>query len=144
MLAKIVGRRSLRRRGGLLFISLVPLQLTSHKATCLPMTSNAGDREGRHRPDGVRITHDPYAPGMAEKYGKPGMTDDEGFDPYADSVGPGIYGGIVRRHPPGHPHAGDVVVGRQYQDHNPNPGPVYAGGGYAPSTLMLEDDNLLS
>jgi len=27
---------------------------------------------------------------------------------------------------------GKVVIGRQYQDHNPTPGPVYAGGGYAP------------
>ena len=49
------------------------------------------------RSDGVRITHDPYAPGMMEKYGKPGETDNEGFDPYRDSVGPGIYGGIVKR-----------------------------------------------
>ena len=45
----------------------------------------------------VRITHDPYAPGMVEKYGRPGETDNEGFDPYADSVGPGIYGGVVER-----------------------------------------------
>merc|ERR1712178_548939 len=50
---------------------------------------------GQHyRKDGVRITHNPYAPGMAEKYGTPGATDQEGFDPYADTVGPGIYGGI--------------------------------------------------
>jgi hypothetical protein len=69
-----------------------------------------------------------------EKYGTPGRTDDEGFDPYADSIGPGIYGGIVGRDDDGH-----VVIGWQYQNHNPRPGPVYAGGGYAPSTLMLED-----
>ncbi|KAL3803476.1 hypothetical protein HJC23_014024 [Cyclotella cryptica] len=88
-----------------------------------------------YRHDGVRITHDPYAPGMAEKYGTPGNTDSEGFDPYKDSVGPGIYGGIVqRRH-----ESGEIVIGRQYQNHNPRPGPVYAGGGYAPSTLMLDD-----
>ena len=42
-----------------------------------------------YRHDGVRITHDPYAPGMASKYGMPGKTDREGFDPYADSVGKG-------------------------------------------------------
>ena len=24
---------------------------------------------------------------------------------------------------------GDVVIGEQYQNHNPRPGPVYAGGG---------------
>ena len=49
----------------------------------------------RFRPDGVKILHDPFAPGMVEKYGRPGATDNEGFDPYADTVGPGIYGGIV-------------------------------------------------
>lgn len=86
-----------------------------------------------YRSDGVRITHDPYAAGMAEKYGKPGNTDNEGFDPYADTVGPGIYGGIVERNEHG------VKIGRQYQNHNPRPGPVYAGGGYAPSSRMLEN-----
>ena len=40
-----------------------------------------------------RLTYDPYAPGIAEKYGLPGGTDPEGFDPYADTVGPGIYSG---------------------------------------------------
>lgn len=85
-----------------------------------------------HRADGVRITHDPFAPGMAEKYGKPGATDHEGFDPYADTVGPGIYGGIVKRD-----DQGNVVIGRQYQDHNPRPGPVYAGGGYTPMSRAV-------
>lgn len=85
-----------------------------------------------YRHDGVRITHDPYAPGMAEKYGKPGKTDNEGFDPYADTVGPGIYGGIVQRDA-----NGQIVIGRQYQNHNPRPGPVYAGGGYTPVNEAL-------
>ena len=84
------------------------------------------------RPDGVKITHDPFAPDIMEKYGLPGRTDDEGFDPYADTVGPGIYGGIVKRDA-----AGAVVIGRQYQDHNPVPGPVYAGGGYTPTSRLL-------
>jgi len=39
------------------------------------------------------LTYDPYAPGMAENYGLPGSTDPGGFDPYADTVGPGIYSG---------------------------------------------------
>lgn len=72
---------------------------------------------------------------MAEKYGRPGQTDNEGFDPYRDTVGPGIYGGIVKRDP----QTGAVVIGRQYQNHNPRPGPVYAGGGYTPSTMALGD-----
>ena len=29
------------------------------------------------------------------------------------------------------------MIGRQYQDHNPRPGPVYAGGGYTPTTVAL-------
>lgn len=95
------------------------------------------------RHDGVRITHDPFAPGMVEKYGRPGETDNEGFDPYGDSVGAGIYGGIVKRNP----ENGNVIIGKQYQNHNPRPGPVYAGGGYAVSAKALKStaelENLL-
>ena len=128
----------------------------------------AGDASmsGHYRRDGVRIQHDPYAPGMAEKYGRPGETDDEGFDPYAgepemtvrlvslnarqhlcdqqsgcvllilawhaDSVGPGIYGGKVKRD-----DKGNVIIGKQFQNHNPMPGPVYAGGGYTAMSKAL-------
>jgi len=80
-----------------------------------------------YRPDGVRIDHDPYAEGMAEKYGLPGSTDPEGFDPYADTVGPGIYGGSVERDQT----TGEVIIGQQYQNHNHRPGPVYDGKGYS-------------
>ena len=75
---------------------------------------------------GLRFGYDPYAHERFEKYGAPGETDSEGFDPYADTVGPGIYGGRVKRD-----STGKVVIGEQYQNHNPKPGPVYAGGGYA-------------
>eukprot|EP00873_Tetraselmis_striata_P011373 jgi/Tetstr1/431637/TSEL_021167.t1 len=92
----------------------------------------ATGKQDYYRADGVRITHDPYAPEMIEKYGRPGETDNEGFDPYADTVGPGIYGGIVQRD-----EEGRVVLGRQYQNHNPRPGPVYAGGGYTPMSNAL-------
>jgi len=85
-----------------------------------------------YRADGVRITHDPYAPGMVEKYGAPGTTDNEGFDPYRDTVGPGIYGGVVERDA-----LGEVKIGKQYQNHNPRPGPIYAGGGYTPMSQAL-------
>ena len=47
---------------------------------------------------------------MVEKYGAPGNTDSEGFDPYSDSVGPGIYGGRVKRD-----QHGEIVIGKQYQ-----------------------------
>lgn len=86
------------------------------------------------RKDGVRIVHDPYAPDMVAKYGRPGQTDSEGFDPYADTVGPGIYGGIVQRDA-----EGKIVIGRQYQNHNPRPGPVYAGGGYTPMSNAIHE-----
>lgn len=85
-----------------------------------------------YRHDGVRITHDPYAQGMAEKYGAPGKTDGEGFDPYADSVGAGIYSGTVQRR-----EDGSVIMGKQYQNHNPRPGPVYSGGGYTPMSQAI-------
>ena len=102
--------------------------------TTTPTAAQMVQRE-LFRQDGVRITHDPFAPGMLEKYGAPGMTDSEGFDPYADSVGPGIYGGVVKRDA-----AGLVVVGQQYQNHNPRPGPVYANGGYTPMSNALGND----
>lgn len=89
-------------------------------------SSTAEQGKEYYRKDGVRITHDPYAPGMAEHYGLPGKTDPDGFDPYADSVGPGIYGGSVQRD-----DQGNVVIGQQYQNHNPRPGPVYDGNGYS-------------
>jgi hypothetical protein len=85
-----------------------------------------GNRNEYYRKDGVRITHDPYQPGMAEKYGLPGNTDPEGFDPYADTVGPGIYGGSVKRD-----EMGEIIIGQQYQNHNNRPGPVYDGTGYS-------------
>ena len=37
--------------------------------------SVAGTRMEHYRADGVRIAHDPFAPGVAEKYGTPGKTD---------------------------------------------------------------------
>ncbi len=89
------------------------------------------------RADGLPITYDPYAPGIAEKYGMPGATDDEGFDPYSDTVGPGIYGGVVRRDA-----SGAVVWGAQYQNHNRAPGPVYAGGGYTPTARLVQRADL--
>jgi len=79
-----------------------------------------------YRADGVRMGFDPYAPGVAEQYGLPGNTDSDGFDPYADTVGPGIYGGSVTRD-----ENGEIVIGQQYQNHNHRPGPVYDGKGYS-------------
>merc|ERR1719171_74501 len=52
--------------------------------------------------------------------------DPDGFDPAADTVGAGIYGGSVKRD-----ESGEVVWGKQYANHNPNPGPVYDGRGYS-------------
>ena len=100
-------------------------------STSSPRASTRMPAHYRH--DGVRIQHDPYAPGMAEKYGTPGNTDDDGFDPYADSVGAGIYGGTVKRRA----SDGGVVIGAQYQNHNSRPGPVYAGGGYTPVSAAI-------
>ena len=95
-------------------------------SSVLAMSSSSSSSQEYYRADGVRITHDPYAPGMAEKYGLPGQTDEEGFDPYADTVGPGIYSGSVQRN-----EDGSVVIGQQYQNHNHRPGPVYDGTGYS-------------
>jgi Ankyrin repeats (many copies) len=121
------------RKGLVLSICLLPrfaypLLLSAKnisKSSALAMSTSSDS--GYFRKDGVRITHDPYAPGMAEKYGIEGETDPDGFDPYADTVGPGIYGGSVERDP----STGEVVIGQQYQNHNHRPGPVYDGKGYS-------------
>merc|ERR1719223_91000 len=103
-------------------------------ATMSASSSTSASAAGAlYRHDGVRILHDPYAPNMLEKYGAPGETDGEGFDPYADSVGAGIYSGTVERRE----HDGSVVIGKQYQNHNPRPGPVYSGGGYTPVSKAI-------
>jgi hypothetical protein len=86
--------------------------------------SSTAESKAHYRQNGVRI--DPYQRGMAEKYGLPGGTDPDGFDPYADTVGPGIYGGSVLRD-----SEGNIVIGEQYQNHNNRPGPVYDGTGYS-------------
>ena len=127
--AMLIGR-ALSRPTRVLLLALHASTTNAHSL----MTTQSSSNNEFYRADGVRITHDPYAPGMKEKYGAPGRTDGEGFDPYADSVGAGIYGGIVKRD-----EAGEIIIGRQYQNHNPRPGPVYAGGGYAPSAAMLDD-----
>mmetsp|Transcript_19644 Transcript_19644/g.35041 ORF Transcript_19644/g.35041 Transcript_19644/m.35041 type:complete len:216 (-) Transcript_19644:130-777(-) len=59
--------------------------------------------------------------------------DAEGFDPEADTVGPGIYGGRVKIDE----KTGQILWGKQYQNHNPNPGPIYSGTGYTDMTKAL-------
>ena len=61
------------------------------------------------------------------------MSDPEGWDPVADTVGAGIYSGRVKRDA-----SGAVVYGPQYAGHNPRPGPVYAGGGYTEMAQAIQ------
>ena len=42
--------------------------------------------------------------------------------------------GIIKRD-----ENGEIVIGEQYQNHNPKPGPVYAGGGYTPVNASLSN-----
>ena len=70
---------------------------------------------------------------MAAKYGAPGKTDNDGFNPYADSVGAGIYSGTVKRRE----EDGSIIIGKQYQNHNTRLGPVYSGGGYTPISRAI-------
>ena len=73
---------------------IAPFILTKSSFSSTSVLAMAQQQQDFFRSDGVRITHDPYAPCMAEKYGLPGQTDKDGFDPYADTVGPGIYGDL--------------------------------------------------
>ncbi|KAG8458557.1 hypothetical protein KFE25_003092 [Diacronema lutheri] len=61
----------------------------------------------------------------------------EGLDAEGDAVGPGIFGGNVQR-----ASDGTIVIGRQYEDHNSLPGPVYAGGGYTPLNAAIRAADL--
>ena len=65
-----------------------------------------------------------YSPANFAKYGEPAATSEvsEGFNARADTVGPGIYGGIVKRD-----SQGIVEVGSQFGNHNPRPGAVFKG-----------------
>lgn len=89
-----------RRRGASALVSALALRHLSPAAataTCSMSGSASDGGSGRKeyvRPDGVRMGYDPYHPEMIAKYGPPGETDDEGFNPYADTVGPGIYGWV--------------------------------------------------
>ena len=56
----------------------------------------------------------------------------DGLDPESDSVGPGIYGGYVLKD-----ENGEIVIGKQFEEHNATPGPVYAGGGYTPMSTAI-------
>ena len=62
--------------------------------------------------------------------------DVDGFDREADTVGAGIYSGNVKRD-----ENGNVIMGRQYQNHNPTPGPVYDGTGYSEISKAVHTGN---
>jgi len=90
--------------------------VAAQSITTTSINKNMSNKE-YYRSDGVRMDFNPYSPGMAEKYGLPGSTDNDGFDPYADTVGAGIYGGSIKRD-----EMGEIVIGQQYQNHNERPG----------------------
>jgi hypothetical protein len=56
----------------------------------------------------------------------------EGLDAAADMVGPGIYGGRIER-----TTDGSVAIGRQFEEHNSLPGPIYAGGGFTEMSVAI-------
>ena len=96
ILSRVRGRRAA-------LVAFVTIATTSSSRATTTTNAQRSNDDGdmsekvRRREDGIVIQHDPYAPGMMEQYGMPGATDCEGFDPYKDTVGPGIYGGIVKR-----------------------------------------------
>lgn len=59
--------------------------------------------------------------------------DPDGFDAEADTVGAGIYSGQVVLN-----ENGEIVIGKQYKSHNPNPGPVYNGKGYTEMAKAIQ------
>mmetsp|Transcript_4629 Transcript_4629/g.6914 ORF Transcript_4629/g.6914 Transcript_4629/m.6914 type:complete len:257 (-) Transcript_4629:140-910(-) len=69
------------------------------------------------------------------KYKTSNGYDAEGFDPEADTVGAGIYGGRVKKDL----KTGEIIWGKQYQNHNKAPGPIYDGSGYADIVTALRE-----
>lgn len=77
--------------------------------------------------DEVFTLKDPYAPGVADSYGLAMPTTQDCFDAAADTVGPSIYGGSVKRDA-----NGSVIYTSQYEENDHHrPGPVYDGNGYS-------------
>jgi hypothetical protein len=77
--------------------------------------------------DDVFTLQDPYAPGVVDSYGLAMSTTHDGFDAAADTVGPSIYGGSVKRDA-----NGSVIYTSQYEENDHHrPGPVYDGNGYS-------------
>jgi hypothetical protein len=60
--------------------------------------------------------------------------DPDGFDPVADTVGAGIYSGQVIRD-----DNGNLIIGKQYMNHNPTPGPVYNGKGFTEMSKAIHN-----
>lgn len=85
------------------------------------------------RADGVPGQHDPQAPGIVDTYGAVGQIDEDSFNPKQDIVGPGIYGGKVKRDT----ESGEVLYGVQCEEANPRRSPIYAGGGYTEVSAAL-------
>ena len=80
------------------------------------------------------------SPLLLSMYHKPGSTRfavTEGLDAEADAVGPGIYGGRVERD-----ESGAVVIGQQFEEYNPIPGPLYAGGGYTELAQAIREGDV--
>ena len=80
------------------------------------------------------------SPLLLSMYHKPGSARfavTEGLDAEADAVGPGIYGGRVERD-----ESGAVVIGQQYEEYNPIPGPLYAGGGYTELAQAIREGDV--
>ena len=76
-------------------ITLVVILLV---VTVFPSTTSMTTSVNR-RADGIIMNYDPYHPEMIAKYGAPGETDNEGFNPYTDSVGYGTisFSSIINR-----------------------------------------------
>ena len=80
------------------------------------------------------------SPLLLSMYHKPGSARfavTEGLDAEADAVGPGIYGGRVERD-----ESGAVVIGQQFEEYNPIPGPLYGGGGYTELAQAIREGDV--
>lgn len=110
----------------------LPTPRSSHYLDSLSAPAPASEGGGAPRRSPSVIggeQEDPNSPEAAARYGLTPSRGADGYDAGSDAVGPGIYGGCVRRD-----DEGNVLYGDEYGrfDHG-RPGPLYDGNGY---TLM--------
>jgi hypothetical protein len=74
----LLSNQSALYRGLTSSLVVFSVNANSQEQTFISSNGSSDSNMGHYRKDGVKIDHDPYAKGMAEKYGLRGNSDPEG------------------------------------------------------------------